>query len=351
MGRNGRFLLHVVTKSHRGSYGAGHWKDIASFNKLLGQVGLEFGLVEFEPTEFGDLVKRCRVEGVTDIIWYYSFWPELLQRLRSELPNIRLFVRAVNAEALQHWQRSGVNLVPSYRNLRAIYGTIRLAWRDSSCCRYSEGILGISSWDNSHYWNRLPGRARIYDVPYVPPWPFLRPSVSPMPWKERKKAIVCLAGGRFRFDRTIIQGFSIMADSLVEYSGFKSWKFLLSPGVHPAESNLKFSEHIEELASLDEPWDLLCGVRSVAVLTPLGFGVKTTIFDGLAAGCHVLVHPTIAKRLPLKVREKCVVLDPTSLPDVNTILQLLEIRPDTSSVNELLQQLACASLHQAFPCD
>ena len=67
-----KFILHIVPKSHRGSYGAGQWKDIESFNELLRQVGFEFELVEFELTKFDDLLKHCKSEGVTDIILYYQ---------------------------------------------------------------------------------------------------------------------------------------------------------------------------------------------------------------------------------------------------------------------------------------
>lgn len=335
---DGRVILHLVEKAHHGKYCAGQWKDIESLNFILNSLDHKFKFIEFEHENIEQVVESCKGEKATDIILYYSFWPELLQILRNELPGLKLYVRSVNAEGMQQWQRSEISLLPSYSNIRAIYGSLRVVWRDHLCRKYADAMLGISSWDNQNYWRRLPGKAKIFDIPYYSPWPYLRNSVLPKQWEDRRNQIVCLAGGRDPIGVAMLQGFSIMSDQLQANAEFNDWQFLLSPGVLNSEISVSISKNIERMCSLDEPWDLLCSVKVLAVLTPLGFGFKTTIIDALAAGCHVLVHPVLAKRLPEEVRELCIEYDLKGRVDYLRMYQQLNQQPAKQGINNVYKQ-------------
>ena len=346
---SGKKILHLVSRGHRGKYCAGQWKDIQSFNALLDK--LDCALI-YQESEFEDpaaLCRYCRESGATHIIIYYSFWPELLRKLRKSLPGVKIFVRTVNAEAFQHWQRAEIDFIPSRKNIRSIYGAIRLGWRDRLCRKYADGLLGISAWDNRHYWSRLPGSAGIYNVPYVCPWPSLRSHVAPGKWLERENSIVCLAGGRDPIGRSMLTGFGRLADHLSGSRSSPPWRFLLSPGLLDTDvrDSLRNVVHMDSLA---EPWDLLCGVKCLAVLTELGFGAKTTVVDGLAAGCNVLVHPKIAARLAPNIREKCIVLDPENLPKPEELYAKINT-PCGESVNQELEVTAFRELKKAFSCN
>lgn len=343
-----RIILHLLERQRRGRYCAGQWKDIESFNEILASLDNQFYCLEFDHSEIKQLAERCRDVKASDIILYYSFLPEVLMELRTALPEARLFVRTVNAEACQHWQRAEINLTPNYSNLRAIYGAARLAWRDSQCKQIAHGLLGISRWDNQTYWDRLPGRARVYEVPYLCPWPALRPHVKPLCWDERKDAIVCLAGGRDAIGRTMLEGFNALADQLGNGEAFHDWEFSLSPGILNTERQLKLSSYVRRMQSLEEPWDLLCSVRALAVLTPLGFGCKTTVVDALVAGCHVLVHPKLAVRLPSEIAAHCIVFDPEENTDAFTIRRLLTQEPSGRQLNEVLRVRATRELKSIF---
>jgi hypothetical protein len=76
-----------------------------------------------------------------------------------------------------------------------------------------------------------------------------------------------------------------------------------------------------------DPWLELCRARAVALLTPLGFGTKTTVVDGLAAGCHVLVHPVLHRRLARSEREACTPLDPARPGAPDRLADLLAAPP------------------------
>lgn len=301
-----RRAVLIVGRERRGKYGAGQWKDIAGFCELVRRLGVALEVLEHEGQQHDGVVGRCESLAATDIILYYSFLPELLISLRRAMPTAKLYVRTVNAEAFQHWQRARVGFVPTYENIRQIYGSLRLGWRDAMCKWHADALLGISEWDNRVYWRHLPGRAEVADIPYQCPWPHIRPQVSPLEWGSRRSEIVCLAGARDAIGRAMVDGFSRMTDALGGSSEFKGWKFRLSPGLLGGEGVPDLSQRVERMTELDEPWDLLCSAKALAVLTPLGFGTKTTIIDALAAGCHVLVHPVLAGRLPEYVRTACI---------------------------------------------
>ena len=76
-----------------------------------------------------------------------------------------------------------------------------------------------------------------------------------------------------------------------------------------------------------EPWEWLCNAKAVAVLSPLGYGSKTTATDALAAGCHVLVHPRQHARLPSAERALAMPVDPASADDVRRAVACLAQPP------------------------
>lgn len=337
----------MVEKSVRGRYCAGNWKDIEAFNLLLQDMA-EFELIEFQRAAIDVAIKRCAKIAATNLVVAYSFFPELLPVIKAALPDCRVHVRTHNAEAYQHWHRAEIGSKPAYEKLRMIYAALRLAWRDSLCKRNTDGLLGISQWDNQNYWKFLPGKAEVHYVPYSCPWPRLRPKVTPLPWGQRKNEIVCLAGGRDAIGCTMIQGFNDLADTLGAEAIGKDWSFALSPGIGPSRAEDQLSARVERMATLDEPWDLLCSVRALAVLTPLGFGFKTTIADALAAGCHVLVHPALTKRLPCDIRACCIEYDPDNPLEPKILGGILEKEPRCRQINESLKGQALITLKRAF---
>ncbi len=337
-----------MENQQRGKYCAGQWKDVESFNNALNSLAADFQCVEFQCQRLDKVVSLCKQARADDIIVYYSFLPELLADLRRELPDSRLYVRTVNAEALQHWQRSEIDMTPTYRNLRSVYGAVRLFWRDSRCKRVADALLGISEWDNRVYWRRLPGKADVFDVPYSCPWPRLRSMVEALPWKDKKKQVVCLAGGRDPIGRSMIRGLESLAEAFGNYDELRDWEFFLSPGIFRSKNEDLRSGRVQRLERLGEPWDLLCSVRAAAVLTPLGFGFKTTILDALTAGCHVLVDKRLAKRLPAAIRIHCIEVSTDKKPDMSDVRRRLDHAPAGTQVNDILRQQAVLELSRAF---
>lgn len=343
-------VVSIYPKDVSQRYGGGHWKAVQSFHQLIHQLGHnveELGIGNDLQSVLDKL--RAYLENDDDyIVFHYSFWPHLIKLLKHQKPDLNVAVRTINAEGFQHWQRSEIGLSLDYANLRNIYGSCRLAFQDQQCRFYADTLLGISEWDNNNYWRFLPGKAKISYVPYHSPWPELRPDVIPLAWEHRRNAIVCLPGGRDPIGRSQVQNFIRFAHNISQCNLSNEWSFELSPGVYRNQTDTQDISPVSLIPELDEPWDLLCSVKALALLTPLGFGTKTTIIDALAAGCHVIVDKALAKRLPESLRALCHQLDVSQMSECNDVMQKIVGEPIRHQLNQQLKLQSINTLQEVL---
>ena len=300
----------VIPETFEGERGAGQWKDLQGIRLVLDRLGAEWREFRFDGNNAEALAALIGNSGDT-AIWYYTFWPEQMGKLKARCPRVRIVLRTVNAEAFQHWTRAEKDWSRIRGLPRDIYGFLRLLGRDRSCCRVSGSLAGISLWDDVHYWRWLAGPGKLRFVPYVSPWPFLLPEVKPVPWDRRENIIVCLAGTRDVIGRGHVAGFAALA----RHPELSAWRCASSAGFMDASQD-DLPAGTERLGRIEEPWTWLCKVKAVAVLSPFGYGYKTTVADALAAGCHVLVHPRQHVRLSPEEQPLCIPVDPDSGSDV-----------------------------------
>ncbi|HRT58969.1 MAG TPA: hypothetical protein P5038_20275 [Candidatus Paceibacterota bacterium] len=311
----------VIPDRHEGERGAGQWKDLQGIRIVLEQLGADWREFRFDGGNVGELAAQIGASAGV-VIWYYSFWPEAMEELKRRCPRARVILRTVNAEAFQHWVRASKNW-RRFRGLpRDVYGFARLMWRDRRCACAADILAGISAWDNAHYWQRLAGKDKVCFVPYFCPWPHLLPAVRPLPWEQRETDLLCLAGTRDPIGRGHAAGFTALARR-PEWSGRR---LAASAGLLEAPPD-DWPGNVERLGRLDEPWTRLCGTKAVALLSPLGYGSKTTVTDALAAGCHVLVHPRQHERLPPDERALAIPVDPASAADARRAVACLSQPP------------------------
>ena len=114
--------------------------------------------------------------------------------------------------------------------------------------------------------------------------------------------------------------------ALARRADWSGGRFAVSAGLLEAHPD-DWPRNVERLGRLDEPWTRLCGTKAVAVLSPLGYGSKTTVTDALAAGCHVLVHPRQHERLPPDERALAIPVDPASAADARRAVACLSQPP------------------------
>lgn len=299
----------VVPDAREGERGAGQWKDLQGIRQVLGHLGAEWREFRFDERNLDGLVAQIGGAAAT-VIWYYTFWPEAIEDLKRRCPRVRIVLRTVNAEALQHWLRAGKDWT-RWRGLpRDLYGLARLLWRDRRAARAADALAGISAWDNRHYWARLAGRGKVGQAPYLCPWPRLLLETQPVPWAERENTIACLAGTRDAIGRGHVAGFA----ALTQGPELAGWRFVSSDGFMDASGDA-LPVRVERIGRIGEPWPLLCRVKAVAVLSPSGYGCKTTVADALAAGCQVWIHPRQHARLPPEEQRFAIPVDPSSAAD------------------------------------
>jgi len=329
-------MIHlVVPQRFEGARGAGQWKDLQGIRQVLNRLGAAWREFVFDGNNTAPLIAAIG-NGADTIVWYYSFWPEALERIRGACPRARIVLRTVNAEALQHWTRAEKDW-GRWRGLpRDVYGFFRLLRRDRRCARAAHVLAGISPWDDAHYWSRW-ALEKVRTAPYVCPWPALLPEVAPRPWPEREEAILCLAGGRDAIGRGHIEGIAALA----RRPEFSSWRFLLSAGLTNGAAD-RPPERVESVGRLAEPWELLCRVKAVAVLSELGYGFKTTIADALAAGTHVLVHPRQHARLAEEDRRLTIALDAAAETGFAALAGALGRAPSYTPERAQRRQADCA---------
>jgi hypothetical protein len=322
----------VVPSRYEGLPGAGQWKDLHGLRLALDRLGIDWGEFRFDGANIGELADRIGDADDT-AIWYYTFWPEAMAELRHRCPRVRMALRTVNAEAFQHWLRARKDWTRIRGLPRDVYGFCRLLWRDRRCARMADALAGISPWDDARYWRRLAGHRKVFPAPYLCPWPVLWPAVRPRPWTEREDRIVCLAGARDAIGHGHLAEFAALARR-PEWTG---WGFAASQGLI-GDSHDDLPGNVERLGRLDEPWSLLCRVKAVAVLSPVGYGFKTTITDALAAGCHVLVHPRQHERLAPEDRCRTRSCDPVTA-DISALAAALSSPPELTAAGAQAEQL------------
>jgi len=325
-------MIHLlIPKRFEGKPGAGQWKDLQGIRLVLDRLEIEWNEFRFDGENIDALADQISTSSDT-VIWYYTFWPEAMQVLKTRCPQVRLVLRTVNAEALQHWTRAKKD----WRRLRGlprdVYGFLRLLRRDRCCAHLSDALAGISAWDDAHYWRKLGAGDKIHPAPYLCPWPLLKPEVKVLPWAARENTIVCLAGSRDAIGRGHVDGFAALAGR----PEFTQWHFAASAGLLDAAED-PWPDDVERLGRLADPWELLCKVKVVAVLSPFGTGCKTTVTDALAAGCHVLVHPRQHVRLSSEEQALAIPLDPESPPDLQELSEFLS-RPPTCNAPAVWQE-------------
>jgi hypothetical protein len=340
-------LACVYAADIQTQYGAGNWKDIQGINALLPGMGVEVLEMPLAVGSVREVSLACE-RGVTDVLVHYSYWSDLISEIRKTFPHVRIHTRAHNAEALQHLHRYAPGMLPTLHNLRGWYGAAKNWQREAHSRWVSDSFWCISEWDRRCYQRFLPGNARLLDVPYHCPWPALRPTTKPAEWASRRNVVVCLAGGRDRIGQSQRDGLVRFAREVTPLGLAGDWSFEVSAGVHSHASTDADIRPLSEIGEVAEPWDLLCQTKVLALITPLGYGSKTTIIDALSAGCQVVIDQRLLARLPAAIGKLCVALD-TRFPETfASAFERLQRKPQENEINDTLIGAAKRGLYAAL---
>lgn len=337
-------VVHLVPGYVDDRPGSGIWKDVLSHEQALKTLTPRYTRISFKGDAWKDLISR--LPAADHFVVEYTKWPGLLRGVKQKFPMARVHVRATNAESLQHWSRYRASSLLVSRNALVLYQALRVAIRDLKSCQLADTVLCITPWELRHYWKYFRPQKAVY-LPYFCPWVSFDAAHVPTPYLERPRQFICMPGARDRLSLSQIEGFVEFAQRGAVLQAFRNWSFFLTKGVFETKRP-RPSDHVEYIECLDDPWQLLCNSRCVALLSPLGFGMKTTIVDAVAAGCHVLIHPRLAPRLPSPVRRACISVSPTSEQSIDDIARTLAAAPRIPPVNEQLRRRALTHLSRVL---
>ncbi len=319
--------VHAFPRQLLERSGSGIWKDIQSRLLLWEDLRDDVEVVQFDLHDPSTLLSSVPFD-VDRVLLEYSWWPELMIELRRMVPRRKICVRTINAEALQHYHRFGLGRGVG-DDLKTLYGAWRLLLRDRQVARSADELLSISEYDDDVYWRRLSSHASIRQMPYYCPWPFLVPndaSQSTPDYEARRLAVVCLAGTNDRIGSSMVSEFERLRSCSLRNRLLSDWDFLLSAGLVGTRANSTVAGCVS-IGQDFEPWPFLGQVRAVAVLGRFGFGLKTTIVDAIAAGCHVIVSRDMWNRVPDSIRQWCLLWDPSVENSVYEVAERLADSP------------------------
>lgn len=294
-------VLHVVPEFVLANEHQGAFKDVLSRTRWLEARADSYRRVAVAADDPAVAIEWSMEPAPTHILVEYTRFPRLIARLREIHPQAKMLVRAHNIEPLQHLDNMGWR--PARGTLWLLYGMWRLFLQDMACKRRADVILSINEWEDGVYWKRLPGRARVDWLPYICP-DALAPG-RPEPYGQRT-VIACLpTSQKNRKSWDLVVRFCDLArqmkrlgctDEFVVTGRLENW------GLPPCPE-ATFAGFVPDLSVF------LGTCRAVALLSPLGYGFKTTLADAWAAGAHVLAHPDLIRRHPAMVARELIGVD------------------------------------------
>jgi hypothetical protein len=337
-----RMIVHIIPRSVFANTYQGSYKDTISRVRFLEGAGVDYRQVRVDADDPDSVLGALEgMDCAPRVLVEYSHYPLILQALRRRWPRAFIAVRAHNIEPLQHLDNHG--WWPKRGPFWVLYGMWRLLLQDIRCKRLADVILSISDWENRVYWERLPGRVRAECLPYVCP-EHLAPR-EPLPFEQRR-LIACLpTSQRNRKSWDLVTRFIRFAEAMraagadydfVITGDLGSWRL-------PPSTAVTYAGFVDDLPSF------LGRCRAVAMLSPLGYGFKTTIGDALAAGARVIAHPRLLRRCPTAMQGHLLSLDTDNGEPVPACLAALRSPPAATALHGELRERNHRLLASLFP--
>jgi hypothetical protein len=289
-------MLHVVPEAIRYCTHDGTYKDIIGRVQFFETSGIDYKQVMISADDPSQLDQSLKQFSPTHVLLEYTYYRNVLNSLRERLPKAFIAARAINIEPLQHFANHG--LFPKRGSLWLLYGMLRFFLSDLAHRRKADMIYPISEWESRMYWRRLPGKSRVKWLPYFPP-DFVVGRSSTL---AKQNMIACIPGradhprNRDAVRRFI--GFAEIAKRMLP-----DYRFVITGDL--TDCGIAIPDYFELPGLVDSIAEFLAPVRAVAVLSPLGYGFKTTIADAQANHCYALVHPLQLNRGPAILRDGC----------------------------------------------
>jgi hypothetical protein len=329
-------VVHIVPKAVFSNCYHGSYKDTISRVRFLEERAAEYRQLRIDGDDVGFVLKELAGTQVSSVLIEYSLFPKIVKAIRQQYPRSFIAVRSHNLEPLQHFDNHG--WWPQQGPLWMAYGMVRLLQNDFIVKRYASTVWPISDWERRVYWDRLPGRAEVRWLPYHCPQHLL--SDSGMPFAERRRIVCMPTSQKNPKSWDLVTRFIQFAEALSPLAGDR-YEFLITGNL--THWDLPFSNAVRYTGMIDDLQAFLPTIKTVALLSPKGYGFKTTVGDAIAAGANVVMHPTLATRYPTAVQPAIARVDTNRIPDLESVLQQIEKQPDVSALDA-----ECANLTETI---
>jgi len=345
-------VIHIIpsgvfTNTYQGSY-----KDTISRVRFFESSDGNYQQVRLDNDDATAVLPRADEESDPTFLIEYTSFPATVKAIRKRYPSAFIAVRSHNLEPLQHFDNHG--WWPSGKGpLWMAYGMFRLFRGDLAVKRFANVIYSISEWENRVYWNRLPGRARVEWLPYYCPdhlvperYSSAESLTTPIAAAPERKIIACLpTSQKNRKSWDLATRFLALAKS-VKTAGDVDYEFVMTGRL--ADWGLPASPFVSWAGMVDDLPALLKRTKAVCLLSPLGYGFKTTIADAIAHGCYVLAHPALARRCPEILLPAIIPLDTARTETMQLAMERLELPCSGSGINDMLREVNHSMLERAF---
>jgi hypothetical protein len=295
-------ILHVAPTHVDIRPGQGSHKDVSSRRAFFSASGLGYTYINVSGDDPSQVLSALSGSRPTHVFIEYSYFPTIAKEIRRRFPDAFIAIRAHNIEPLQEWSLSRLDTPTDL--LRTVYAFLRLLIADVQISRFADHIYVISPVDVQKYWRRLGVGPRTSWLPYLPPAERILQQGT-----MKRGTIACLPGGA-RSLRTIdlVNRFARFAQAAKS----RGWlqKFVITGDI--SGWPVKLTPAVEQTGYVENLPMFYSTVAAVAVLSPIGYGFKTTIADAIWSGATVLVHPKIGTELPDELKPYCVMVDTLS---------------------------------------
>lgn len=331
-------LLHIIPDHVFLNTSQGSYKDVSARVAQFETAHTEYMQVRVGSDSPDYVIEEAVRLRPSRIFIEYSYFPRILEALRRLYPKATIAVRAHNIEPLQNISDRGIS---RFQQLpQTLYGSLRLLGADILVRRYADAVYAISDWEIDNYWKRIPGRAGLHWLPYCTPR-----SLVPERFDERRDLILCLPNSSVnRKTHDLVSRFCTFAELASHLRSDLKCAITQSP----SKWGLACPDEVAVLGFQENLKALMPKVLAVAVLSPRGFGFKTTIMDAIAAGAWVLTAPKLLRRIPSRVKPCCIAVDPLDSTGVGLALQKISTSSPDASLNDDLRREAMGLLQRHF---
>ncbi|WP_182864981.1 hypothetical protein [Stieleria mannarensis] len=310
-------VVHVIPESVFSNTYHGSYKDTISRVRFLQERVEDYRQIRVPEDEPAAVMRELVEIRSPRFLIEYSLLPRITAAIRERHPDAFIAVRSHNIEPFQHldnhgwWSKRGP--------LWNAYACSRLFRHDLVAKRNASEIWSISDWETAAYWDRLPGRAECRWLPYHCPAHLVND--DPTEHSQRTR-IVCLpTASKNRKSWDLVTRFIRLAEHLKQ-NGRSRYEFVITGDLQ--DWGLPASDSVSYTGMIDDLCGFMNSVNSVALLSPLGFGFKTTIGDAIANNASVLIHPKLARRCPPMIKNAFVSIDTEMLGDPAVIFDQID---------------------------